>query len=152
MSNVHSKTTTKLTRTCTQPLLELATVSAVYGQVPAPISGRARCVWSSWHLQTLHPSDHCDLVVHSGAANLPAQPALVHAACAMSSAPTNEVSQRVRGYEELPSICGSMPTAHIAQNQMSSAAHSRLPTSNTNRAQPKVQHRVATANSSCRTS
>ena len=151
MSNVHSKTTTKLTRTCTQPLLELATVSAVCGQVPAPISGRARCVWSSWHLQTLHPSDHCDLVAHSGAHNSPTQLALAHAAVPMLSAPTNAVSKRVRGYKELPSVCGSMQTAHIAQNQQSGAAHSRLPTSNTNRAQRKVQHRAASANGSCRT-
>ena len=141
-----------LTRTCTQPLSELATVSVGCAEVPEPISGRRRCIWGSCHLQTVHTSDHYDLVAHSGAHNSPTQLALAHAAAAMSSAPTNEVSKRVRGYKELPSVCGSMPTAHIAQNQMSSAAHSRLPTSNTNRAQPKVQHRVATANSSCRTS
>ena len=81
--------------------------------------------------------------------NSPTQLALAHAAAAMSSAPTNKVSKRVRGYKELPSVCVSMPTAHNAQNQQSGAAHSRLPTSNTNRARPKVLHRTVTANSSC---
>ena len=47
-------------RTCTQPLSELATVSAGSGEVPAPISGRRRCVFGSWHLQTAHTSDHCE--------------------------------------------------------------------------------------------
>jgi len=79
------------------------------------------------------------------------QPALAHAAGAMSSAPISTVSERVRGYKELPSSRGSMPAAHIAQNEVSGATHSRLPTSNTNRARPKVLHRTVTANSSCRT-
>ena len=48
-------------RTCTQPLSELATVSAGYVEVPEPISVRRRCIWGSWHLQTAHTSDHCDL-------------------------------------------------------------------------------------------
>ena len=97
------------------------------------------------------PQTTADLVVHGGVPNSPAQPALVHAAAPMSSAPISTVSERVRGYKELPSGRGSMSAAHIAQNQLSGAAHSRLPTSNTNRAQPKVQHRAASANSSCRT-
>ena len=122
-----------------------------YGKVPEPISVLRRCILSSWHLQTVHTSDHCDLVVHGGANNSPAQLALAHAAAPMSSAPINTVSERVRGYKELPSGRGSMSAAHIAQKQLSGAAHSRLPTSNTNRAQRKVQHRAASANSSCRT-
>ena len=62
------------------------------------------------------------MVAHSGAHNSPTQLALAYAAAAMSSAPTNEVSKRVRGYKELPSVCVSMPTAHNAQNQQSGAA------------------------------
>ena len=120
-----------------------------YGKVPEPISVLRRCILSSWHLQTVHTSDHCDLVVHGGANNSPAQLALAHAAAPMSSAPINTVSERVRGYKELPSGRGSMPAAHIAQNELSGATHSRLPTSNTNRARPKVLHRTVTANSSC---
>ena len=91
-----------------------------YGKVPEPISVLRRCILSSWHLQTVHTSDHCDLVVHGGVPNPPAQPALVHVAAAMGSAPINTVSERVRGYKELPSGRGSMPAAHIAQNQLSS--------------------------------
>ena len=41
-------------------------------------------------------------VVHGGADNSPAQPALAHAAVPMSSTPINKVSKRVRGYKELP--------------------------------------------------
>ena len=41
-------------RTCTQPLSELATVSAGYVEVPEPISVRRRCVFGSGHLQTVH--------------------------------------------------------------------------------------------------
>ena len=41
-------------------------------------------------------------VVHGGADNSPAQPALAHAAAPMSSTPINTVSKRVRGYKELP--------------------------------------------------
>ena len=89
------------------------------------------------------------IAVPSLSADSTAQLALVHAAAPMSSAPINTVSERVRGYKELPSGRGSMPAAHIAQNQLSGAAHSRLPTSNTNRARPKVLHRTVTANSSC---
>ena len=48
-------------RTCTQPLSEIATVSVGCEEVPELISGRRRCVWGSWHLQTVHASDHCDL-------------------------------------------------------------------------------------------
>ena len=66
----------------------------------------------------------------------------------MSSAPISTVSERVRGYKELPSGRGSMPAAQMSEKQLSSAVHSRLPTSNTNWAQPKVLHRAATANSS----
>ena len=47
-------------RTCTQPVLEFATASVGCGEAPEPISGRRRCVWGSWHLQTLHASDHCE--------------------------------------------------------------------------------------------
>ena len=53
-----------LTRTYTQPLSELATVSVGCAEVPEPISGRRRCIWGSCHLQTVHTSDHYDLVVH----------------------------------------------------------------------------------------
>ena len=48
-------------RTCTQPLSELATASVGCVEVPEPISGRRRRVWGSWHLQTAHTPDHCDL-------------------------------------------------------------------------------------------
>ena len=48
-------------RTCTQPSSELTAGSMGCGEVPAPISGRRRRVWGSWHLQTVHASDHCDL-------------------------------------------------------------------------------------------
>ena len=34
-------------RTCTQSLSEIATVSMGCGEVPEPISGRGRCVWGS---------------------------------------------------------------------------------------------------------
>ena len=47
--------------TCTQPLSELATISVGCEEVPEPISGRRRCIWGSWHLQTAHASHHCDL-------------------------------------------------------------------------------------------
>ena len=68
------------------------------------------------------PQTTANLVAHGGAHNSPTQLALARAAVAMSSAPTNEVSKRVRGYKELPSVCVSMPTAHNAQNQQSGAA------------------------------
>ena len=48
-------------KTCTQPLSELATVSVGCVEVPEPTSGRRRRVWGSWHLQTAHIPDHCDL-------------------------------------------------------------------------------------------
>ena len=48
-------------QTCTQPRSEVATVNVCCGEAPAPISGRRRCVFGSWHLQTAHTSDHCDL-------------------------------------------------------------------------------------------
>ena len=69
-------------RTCTQPKLELATVRVCCGELPAPISGRRRCIWGSWHLQTVHTSDHCE----SGGAR---QTTLLnlnsHTACALRS-------------------------------------------------------------------
>ena len=48
------------------------------------------------------PQTTADLVVHGGAASLPTQPALVHAAVAMSSAPTNVVSKRASGGGDSP--------------------------------------------------
>ena len=90
-------------------------------------------------------------VVHGGADNSPAQPALAHAAATMSSTPINTISKRVRGYKELPSSRGSMPRADVVENQLSSAIHSRLPTSNTSRARPKVLHSTVNENSSCPT-
>ena len=90
-------------------------------------------------------------VVHGGADNSPAQPALAHAAVPMSSTPISKVSKRVRGYKELPSSRGSMPRADVVENQLSSAIHSRLPTSNTSRARPKVLHSTVNENSSCPT-
>ena len=48
------------------------------------------------------PQTTADLVVHGGAASLPTQPALVHAAAAMWSAPINLVSKRISGGGELP--------------------------------------------------
>ena len=90
-------------------------------------------------------------VVHGGADNSPAQPALAHAAGTMSSTPINTISKRVRGYKELPSSRGSMPRADVVENQLSSAIHSRLPTSNTSRARPKVLYSTVNENSSCPT-
>ena len=46
--------------TWTQPKLELATVRVCCGEALAPISGRRRCIWGSWYLQTVHTSDHCE--------------------------------------------------------------------------------------------
>ena len=43
-----------------------ATVSVGCEEVPEHISGRRRCVWGSWHLQTVHASDHCDLWRRTG--------------------------------------------------------------------------------------
>ena len=48
-------------QTCTQPRSEVATVSVCCGVAPEPIPGRRRCIFGSWHLQTAHTSDHCDL-------------------------------------------------------------------------------------------
>ena len=48
-------------RTCPQPLSEIATVNVGCGEVPAMLTGRRRCSWGSYHLQTAHTSDHCDL-------------------------------------------------------------------------------------------
>ena len=89
-------------RTCTQPLSELATASAGCGEVPEPISGRRRRVWGSWHLQIVHASDQCDLVVHGGADNSPAECVLAPAPIPMLSAPISVISKRARGYKELP--------------------------------------------------
>ena len=48
-------------RTCTQRPSELATVSVGCVELPELIYGRRRCVWDSWHLQTVQTSGHCDL-------------------------------------------------------------------------------------------
>ena len=48
-------------RTCTEPLSELVSVSVGCGEVPELASGRRRCIWGCWRLQTVHASDHCDL-------------------------------------------------------------------------------------------
>ena len=40
---------------------ELGTVSVAYGQVPAMIFVHRRCTLISYHLQTVHILDHCDL-------------------------------------------------------------------------------------------
>ena len=90
-------------RTCTQSLSELAIASAGCGEVPELVSGRRRCIWGSWHLQTVHTSGHCDLVVRGGASNSPAESVLAPAAIPMLSAPINVISKRARGYKELPS-------------------------------------------------
>jgi hypothetical protein len=47
-------------QTCTQPRSELPIVGAGRGEVPGPISGRRRCICSSYHLQTMHTTDHCE--------------------------------------------------------------------------------------------
>ena len=101
---------------------------------------------NSSHLRSLR-----SVAVYGGADNSPAHPALAHAAAPMSSTPINKVSKRVRGYKELPSSRGSMPRADVVENQLSSAIHSRLPTSNTSRARPKVLYSTVNENSSCPT-
>jgi hypothetical protein len=129
----------------------MAIVCVGCGEAPEPVFVCCRCVCGSWHLQTAHTSDHYDLVVCGGVDNSPAHPALAHAAATMSSTPINMISKRVRGYKELPSSRGSMPRADVVENQLSSAIHSRLPTSNTIRARPKVLYSTVNENSSCPT-
>ena len=97
----------------------------------------------------MHASYQCDLVVHGGADNSPAESVLAPAAIPMLSAPINVIGKRTRGYKELPGSLSSMTCTDIAENQLSRAVHSRLPTSNTKQAQPKVLHRTASANRSC---
>ena len=48
-------------KTCTQPRSEVATVGVCCGESPASKSGCRCCIFGSWHLQTAHTSDHCDL-------------------------------------------------------------------------------------------
>ena len=47
-------------QTCTQPRSEVATVSVCCVEALEPISVRRAWVWGSWHLQSVHTSDHCE--------------------------------------------------------------------------------------------
>ena len=48
-------------KTCTQRLLEPATVSVGDGEASEPVFVCCRCICGSWHLQTACTSDHCGL-------------------------------------------------------------------------------------------
>jgi hypothetical protein len=129
----------------------MAIVCVGCGEAPEPVFVCCRCVCGSWHLQTAHTSDHCGLGGARRCRQLTSTAALAHAAATMSSTHINTISKRVRGYKELPSSRGSMPRADVVENQLSSAIHSRLPTSNTSRARPKVLYSTVNENSSCPT-
>ena len=125
-------------RTCAQPRSEVATVSMGCGQVPEPISGRRRCVWGSWHLQSAHPSDHCE----SGGARRCRQPSsslpsrMQRPLCRVHLS-TWLVSVQVMAGTHLVARDSSL-SADNAENQLSTATHSRPPTCNTNRAHRRL--------------